>query len=67
MKLNTNKTSLQTAEDERELTLVCFSVIWLIFLMQHMTEETERGYQALYTMNQMINMIDLDDRATYSK
>lgn len=32
-----------------------------------MTEETERGYQALYTMNQMINMLDLEDRTTYSK
>ena len=32
-----------------------------------MSEEAERGYQALYTVNQMINTLDLDNRETYAK
>lgn len=52
---------------DREVYDLIIDIETLHDMAKHMTEETERGYQALYTMNQMINMLDLEDRTTYSK
>ncbi|VDI59980.1 alpha-mannosidase, partial [Mytilus galloprovincialis] len=35
-------------------------------MAKHLPEESERGYIALYTVNDMINTIILDDKASYS-
>lgn len=44
------------------VTFVCF-----VLLQQHLPEESERGYQALYTVNRLINTIDINDESTYLK
>ncbi|XP_063403459.1 alpha-mannosidase 2C1-like [Mytilus trossulus] len=36
-------------------------------MAKHLPEESERGYIALYTVNDMINTIILDDKASYSR
>ncbi|XP_048766025.2 alpha-mannosidase 2C1-like [Ostrea edulis] len=52
---------------DREAYDLILDVETLHDMAKHMTEENERGYQALYTMNQLINTIDLNDRSTYAK
>ncbi|KAL3883418.1 hypothetical protein ACJMK2_029685 [Sinanodonta woodiana] len=36
-------------------------------MARHLPEGSERGYQALYTVNQMINAINFEDRSTFEK
>ncbi len=33
--------------------------------IQHVPETNQRSYQALYTVNQMINAVDVSDKSTY--
>ncbi|XP_078331778.1 alpha-mannosidase 2C1-like [Crassostrea virginica] len=52
---------------DREVYDLIIDIETLHDMAKHMSEETERGYQALYTVNQMINTLDLDNRETYAK
>ncbi|XP_061176887.1 alpha-mannosidase 2C1-like [Saccostrea echinata] len=52
---------------DREVYDLILDVETLHDMAKHMTEETERGYQALYTVNHLINSLDLNDRSTYAK
>jgi len=35
--------------------------------VQHLPENSNRGYQALYTANEIVNTVVIDDRETYQK
>ncbi|XP_035663488.1 alpha-mannosidase 2C1-like [Branchiostoma floridae] len=45
--------------------LMDFEVIF--DMAKHISEENQRGYQALYTANQMVNMCDVRDKSTYPR
>ena len=38
-----------------------------LFVYQHLPEDSDRGYQALYTVNNMINTCDTSNTDTFSK
>ena len=44
-------------------SLYCF----IFLILQHIPEESERGFMALYTVNDMINTINVDDKTTYTR
>ncbi|KAI8506798.1 Alpha-mannosidase 2C1 [Branchiostoma belcheri] len=45
--------------------LMDFEVI--IDMAKHISEETQRSYQALYTANQMVNVCEVRDKTTYAQ
>ncbi|XP_005113086.2 alpha-mannosidase 2C1 [Aplysia californica] len=49
---------------DREAYDLVYDVETLHDIAQELPDQDQRGYQALYTVNKMINMIDFEDRST---